>query len=139
MADDVTVTPCVNGDLQIEGPGFLAWIEPSGCIVVGPDLDTPSDVIASADVPASVMAAVLDHHPTVLDLRRQLEQARRIAVHLEQQMSAVLAPVSELVPLDDRVLWVQPETGACAELSPIAIRARLCMVITAAEAVDRGR
>lgn len=110
MADDVTVTPCVNGDLRIEGPGFLAWVEPSGCIVVCPDLDTSGDVIALADVPASVMAAILNHHPTVLDLRRQLEQARRIAVHLEHLLAEVGHYLGQLQIVPGGLAWRDPET-----------------------------
>lgn len=119
--------------------GYSVTLGPSavdvgaGCTVVS-DRYAPEDVI----VPDEVMAAVVEHHPATADLRRQLEQARSVAVQLEQQLAELAATVADLVPVDDRVLWVSSETGAVAELSCMAIRVRLASVIRAAEAVSRG-
>lgn len=85
---------------------------------------------------ADVVVMDLD---TVTDLRRQLEQARSVAVQLEQQVAAVLGPLAGLVVADDgRVWWVSPDTGAAVELDARALGIHLAQVVRAAEAVSRG-
>lgn len=121
----------------------VLWLHVDGR-VTGLDHNCDEFELEPEDVQAIVQAtaasrATFTYSVDVADLQRQLEQARSVAVQLEQQVAAVLGPLAGLVVADDgRVWWVSPDTGAAVELDARALGIHLAQVVRAAEEVAGG-
>lgn len=130
MAD--VIVRATAGFTEVDWPDGCVSIEPDGGLYLGDSLKW------DATIPPSAMAEIIRHHPATADLRRQLEQARSVAVQLEEQLARVTAAADGLVVDDGLVWWVSDESGASAVYNDRGAHQALASIVRVIEAVSRG-
>ncbi len=131
---EVIVRALDDGSTEVDWHGGCVWVEASGELELN-----LGDRGAYSTIPAPALAALVEHHPATADLRRRLEQARSVAVQLEQQLARVTAAVDGLVDVEPgQIWWVSTQSGAAVELGEHAVRTHLHLVLRAVQEADRG-